>query len=139
MRCTPYTLLHRMHTLRRPPLVLAILCAALAACSKSESPTANPTENPTSNPTTPAVTTFDVYTPGNTFSPFSLRVTRGSTVRFNIYGENHNVIFGRGTYGAPTDINVVKDVVVSRQFSTTGSFSYSCTVHPGMTGEIVVM
>lgn len=127
MRCTPHTLLHRMHTLRCPPLVLAILCAALAACSKSESPTA------------PVVTTFDVYTPGNTFSPFSLRVTRGSTVRFNIYGENHNVIFGRSTSGAPTDINVVKDVIVSRQFSAAGSFSYSCTVHPGMTGEIVVM
>ena len=137
MRCTPHTLLHRMHTLRCPPLVLAILCAALAACSKSESPTAN--SDQTSNPTAPVVTTFDVYTPGNTFSPFSLRVTRGSTVRFNIYGENHNVIFGRSTSGAPTDINVVKDVVVSRQFSAAGSFSYSCTVHPGMTGEIVVM
>ena len=128
-----------MQTLRLPPLLLALFCVALAACSKSESPTANSTSDPASNPTTPVVTTFDVYTPGNTFSPFSLRVTRGSTVRFNIFGENHNVIFGRSTSGAPTDIIVVKDVVVSRQFSTTGSFSYSCTVHPGMTGEIVVM
>ena len=128
-----------MHAYRSPSRVLLILCAVLAACSKSESPTASSGSNSNSTPTGPTVTTFDVYTPGNTFSPFSLRVSRGSTVRFNIFGDSHNVIFDHATSGAPTDIVVVKDVVVSRQFSATGTFSYVCTVHPGMTGEIVVI
>ena|ERR1051325_8585081 len=82
--------------------------------------------------------TFDVYTPGNTFSPFSARVSVGTVVRFNIYGDDHNVIFSHTVAGSPADINVVRDQVVSRTFTTKGTFSYSCTVHPGMNGEIVV-
>jgi plastocyanin len=106
----------------------ALLGAALLGCSKGS------TTAPASN-----AAVADVYTPGNTFSPFSLSVPKGTTVRFNIFGENHNVIFDRAVSGAPTDINVVKDVIVTRQFTTGGTFSYLCTVHPGMTGEIVVM
>ena len=82
--------------------------------------------------------TVDVYTPGNSFSPFSTRVLAGAVVRYNIYGDDHNVIFSHAVAGYPADINVVKDVVVSRTFPTKGTFSYTCTVHPGMNGEIVV-
>lgn len=89
-------------------------------------------------PSAPAPTTVDVFTPGNNFSPFSARVTAGSVVRFNIFGDDHNVIFSRTVAGFPADINVVKDVVVARTFGTKGTFSYACTVHPGMNGEVVV-
>ncbi|MEO5568853.1 MAG: hypothetical protein ABIR92_10185 [Gemmatimonadaceae bacterium] len=81
---------------------------------------------------------LDVFTPGNTFSPFTATIPVGGTVRFNIFGDDHNVIFARATAGAPSDINIVKDVMVERAFSAVGTFPYSCTVHPGMNGEIVV-
>lgn len=86
----------------------------------------------------PAPAIVDVFTPGNIFSPFTATIPVGGTVRFNIFGDDHNVIFARSTTGAPADINIVKDVMVERAFSATGTFPYSCTVHPGMNGEIVV-
>jgi len=90
---------------------------------------------PTGGGTTGAV---DVFTPGNTFSPFSATVSVGGTVNFNISGTPHNVIFARNPSGAPADINVVNNVVVSRTFNTKGTFNYDCTVHPGMSGQVVV-
>ena len=89
----------------------------------------------TTEPEPPVV---DVYTPGNTFSPFSATIAVGGVVRFHIFGDEHNVIFEPNTPGAPANVNIVRDVVVERTFAAVGDFPYSCTVHPGMTGEIVV-
>lgn len=89
-------------------------------------------------PTPPAPPVVEVFTPGNTFSPFTANVTTGGIVRFNIFGDEHNVIFSHATPGYPADINVVRDVIVDRTFQVVGTFPYSCTVHPGMNGEIVV-
>jgi plastocyanin len=80
----------------------------------------------------------EVFTPGNTFSPFTANVSVGGVVRFHIFGDDHNVIFTPGTAGAPQDINVVRDVTVDRTFTKAGDYAYSCTVHPGMNGEIIV-
>ena len=107
--------------------ILLVTAVALPGCSAGGE-----------GPAGPASTTVDVFTPGNTFSPFSTRVTAGSTVRFNIFGDDHNVIFSHTVAGFPADINVVNGVVVARTFSSKGTFTYSCTVHPGMTGEVVV-
>jgi plastocyanin len=103
----------------------AVLVALMAAAGCSDA-------------TRPDPGVLDVYTPGNTFSPFTATIVVGGTVRFNIFGDDHNVIFTPGQAGAPADINVVRNVIVERIFSQTGDFAYSCTVHPGMTGEIVV-
>jgi plastocyanin len=88
--------------------------------------------------TRPEPGVLDVYTPGNTFSPFTANIAVGGKVRFNIFGDDHNVIFTPGQAGAPANVNVVRDVIVERSFTQAGDFPYSCTVHPGMTGEIVV-
>lgn len=89
-------------------------------------------------PTGTTTGSVDVFTPGNTFSPFSAVIAVGGTVNFNISGTPHNVIFSRTVTGAPADINVVNNVVVARTFSTRGTFPYDCTVHPGMSGQVVV-
>lgn len=95
--------------------------------------------------TSPSAGTADVFTPGATFSPFSASVAAGGTVNFHISrapdGDGHNVIFDHTVTGAPDDINIVntpEPTVVSRVFKTRGTFSYFCTVHPGMAGEVVV-
>ncbi|MEP6999039.1 MAG: plastocyanin/azurin family copper-binding protein [bacterium] len=93
---------------------------------------------PTGTTTTPGA--LDVFTPGNIFSPFSLTVPVGGSVNFNISGspEGHNVIFKKTVPGAPNDVNILITAKVSRTFNTKGTFAYDCTVHPGMTGEVVV-
>ena len=105
-------------------LALATLCL-VAACG-SDLPVTPGGANP-----------VDVFTPGNVFSPFSTMIVVGGSVRFNISGDQHNVIFSR-VAGAPPDVNVVQNIVVSRTFTTRGTFTYDCTVHPGMSGQVVV-
>jgi plastocyanin len=80
--------------------------------------------------------TFDVNTAGEDFLPTTLTIPVGATVRFNIVGE-HNALFA-AVQGAPPDIPVVTDTVVSRTFNTRGTFPYDCRIHSGMIGEIVV-
>lgn len=112
--------------------IAAFLVASLTACGGSAKDT----------PTSPPVTTLDVFTPGDAFSPFSASVAAGSTVNFHISkapdGTGHDVIFDASPAGAPANINVVADTVVARTFTARGTFGYTCTVHPGMSGEIVV-
>ena len=107
-------------------LLLLLAPTALAACGGEKTPTETP----------PTTTSAEVFTPGNTFSPFSTTISVGGTVTFRITGVPHNVIFS--TTGAPANVNVVSDANVSRTFTTKGTFPYDCTVHPGMSGQIVV-
>ena len=92
--------------------------------------------------TAPAADIVDVYTPGAVFTPFTAEVGVGGTVRFHMMrsadGDGHNAIFNKTPSGAPADVNIVVDSTVSRVFTTRGTFGYYCTVHPGMTGEVVV-
>ena len=82
----------------------------------------------------------DVYMPGNIYSPFITDIARTGTVTFYFPQDpdGHNVIFRKGAPGTPADIDILKNTVQSRQFNTAGTFSYDCTVHPGMTGIVVV-
>jgi plastocyanin len=80
----------------------------------------------------------DVFTPGNVFSPFRVTLAVGGTVRFHITGVPHNVVFAAGQAGAPANINLVSNVTIARVFPVRGSFAYDCTVHPGMSGQVVV-
>jgi plastocyanin len=93
-------------------------------------------------PVAPNDDVVDVYTPGSIFSPPTAEISVGGTVRFHMArapdGDGHNAIFSKAVPGAPDDINVVADTVVSRVFTTRGTFGYICTVHPGMAGEVVV-
>ena len=72
------------------------------------------------------------------FTPASVTITRGGTVTWsNGNGVAHNVTFAP-TAGAPTNTGNFSSGMVSRTFNTTGSYSYSCTNHAGMTGTVTV-
>jgi plastocyanin len=107
-------------------LLLPFVSMTMASCGGDSSPLGPP----------PTTTTAEVFTPGNTFSPFSTTIGVGGTVTFRITGVPHNVIFSAP--GSPANVNVVSNTDVSRTFSTRGTFPYDCTVHPGMSGQIVV-
>jgi plastocyanin len=116
--------------MRHPALIpFMALAIVVAACNDDE-------------PVAPNDDVIDVFTPGEIFTPFSAEITVGGTVRFHMSratdGLGHNAIFSKAVPGAPADVNVVVDTVVSRVFMTRGTFGYICTVHPGMAGEVVV-
>ena len=73
----------------------------------------------------------------NIFSPSTQQVARGGTVTWTFGARPHNVTFA-STAGAPANIETSTNTQASRQFGTAGTFPYECTVHPGMTGTIVV-
>ena len=88
-----------------------------------------------------AATKDTVYALPNTFVPNIVNISVGQAVTFVFAGaEPHNAIFRRSTNpaGSPTDILIVTNQVLSRMFSAKGTFNFDCTVHPGMTGQVVV-
>jgi len=73
-----------------------------------------------------------------TFTPTSLSVHAGDVVTFDFGSVGHNVFFD-ATNGAPADIGGTNaNVAVTRTFSAVGTYRYTCHIHPGMTGTIVV-
>ena len=95
----------------------------------------------TTTPPTSTNKTFDVFALSSAFSPNFLQVTPGDTVRFTIVpagnGEGHDVTFDAKA-GAPANIKVTLNAIITRVFTTRGTFHYNCFVHPGMSGDVVV-
>jgi plastocyanin len=79
-----------------------------------------------------------VNMPGDTFSPATTTIRVNERVAFVFPARAHNVIFEPGRAGAPQNIQQTANVIVQRQFTTTGTFPYDCTLHEGMSGEVVV-
>jgi plastocyanin len=73
----------------------------------------------------------------NTFTPTQATIRVGQSVLYDFPADQHNVIFAQRT-GKPADIPVTSGQSVSRTFGTAGTFPYDCTLHPGMSGQIIV-
>jgi plastocyanin len=78
-----------------------------------------------------------VTMPGFSFVPYQVTIRAGQQVYFEFPQTPHNVIFNRKP-GAPADIQETRNRSVARQFDVAGSFEYDCTLHPGMSGLVVV-
>jgi plastocyanin len=73
------------------------------------------------------------------YSPVQTDIALGGAVQFVFPSLAHNVFFRTSPPGAPADIpGEVSNQTVTRTFGTRGTFTYDCTIHPGMTGTIVV-
>jgi plastocyanin len=69
----------------------------------------------------------------NFFSPKSLTVSKRTTVKWSWKGRApHNVTF------RTVHSSTKRSGTYSLKFNRAGSFSYKCTIHPGMTGKITV-
>lgn len=76
-------------------------------------------------------------TSGDVFTPSSVAIARGGSVTWTFGTTIHNVTFG-GAAGAPGNIGNVSGTQESRTFPQAGNFAYSCTLHSGMNGQVVV-
>ena len=80
---------------------------------------------------------YAVTIAGMAFTPVTLTVTAGSTVTWtNNDNVVHNVTSTGGTFVSSGPISPGGTYLL--QFNTKGSFPYSCTIHPTMTGVIIV-
>jgi len=87
-------------------------------------------------PTTPGATTNAIDVKDNSFDPAATTVNVGTIVTWTWKGfQIHNVTFSQSSLGASSDQATGTHQVA---FPTAGTFSYSCTLHSGMTGAITV-
>lgn len=104
-------------------------------------PTPTPAPKPTPKPsgTTVKPKTVTVEMKDGTFSPQIVAITAGDTVVWkNVGTSNHTT---RGLRNGPLvwdSGNLAPGQTYSRTFTASGRFGYACSLHPGMTGEVVV-
>lgn len=86
---------------------------------------------------TPLVHAKEVTTGAASFNPSSETIPVNDSIFFTFGAVEHNVNFAAVT-GAPSNIGNTSNATVKRAFKTAGTFDYSCTIHAGMNGKIVV-
>ena len=151
---SPVTLRVSHRLASRAVMVAAASVFALAACGGSASSPASDAgtsgaATPAGSAATPAtaaatVAGADVTIPMvddpktvGAFQPVKVAIKAGQSVGWvNVSGQVHNVIFDDKTVGA-SDL-LQKGQTFKVTFSKAGTFKYSCTLHPGMDGEIDV-
>jgi plastocyanin len=122
---------------------LAICASACGGGGGSTGPSNNGANNGTgnngsnnNNTTVPPNTV--IARAGDTFDPASLTVGVGTTVSFVFEATGHNVTFSP-VGGRPADISGSNsNTTITRTFSQTGTFAYTCTLHAGMNGTVIV-
>jgi plastocyanin len=78
----------------------------------------------------------EVFIQNMAFSPSTITVATGTTITWtNKDGVAHTVTSTTGLFDSGT-INA--NGTYSHMFGTVGSFPYKCTIHPSMTGTIIV-
>ncbi|HEX9085772.1 MAG TPA: plastocyanin/azurin family copper-binding protein [Gemmatimonadaceae bacterium] len=83
------------------------------------------------------VSTTSVALRNIAFSPSAIQVAPGATVQFtNNDGIAHNVTFSDGSITGATDFSTGSRSVVLPV--APGTYAFHCTIHPGMTGSVLV-
>jgi plastocyanin len=129
------TTVNRMYKLHLiiPGLVIGLLIG-FAACAPAAEETQAPTEPPTDGGQA------EVAMRNTTFQPEEIAVAPGTTVTWtNEDSLQHTVT--SGTRGNPTELfdeTVPGGGSFSFTFEEPGTYEYFCSIHPGMSGVVVV-
>jgi plastocyanin len=112
--------------------LLAVL-SIVSSCSKS---TAYDTTTPTPPGSKGGPGTNEVWIQGMAFTPSTITVAAGTTIKWtNKDGVNHTVTSDTGVFDSGS---MGDGATFTFTFSTSGSFPYHCSVHPGMKATVVV-
>ncbi len=87
--------------------------------------------------TIPTAADVQVGANGNAFSPADTDILSGGTVTFSWNGVTHNVTW-QTTPATVQNITDRSTGSVGVTLNQTGTYSYHCTLHPGMDGTITV-
>lgn len=128
--------------MRTSRFAMAVLALALA-CGGGDAPSGTTGTGGTSGTTGTTGTTGGTGSTTNqivvndgSFTPPSTTVTPGTTVTWTWQGSAaHNVTFSNSAIGSSSTQTTG---TFSRSFPNAGTFNYSCTLHGGMDGTIVV-
>lgn len=114
--------------------LIAALLSAVVACSGGGYGTGPGTPPPPPPPPSHTV----VATNGLVFTPSTLHVNAGEQVTFSFGSVAHNVFFDAAN-GAPSNIDGNNaNTTTQRSFPTAGTYTYTCHIHPGMNGTVIV-
>jgi plastocyanin len=105
--------------------------------NKTTTPTDSPTATPAATYTaTPATTPMNVEVTINnlTFDPANVSITVGDTVVWkNVDKVEHQIKIAEAESTILTE-----GKTFSHTFNTSGTFNYTCTIHPSMKGTVIV-
>ena len=123
-------------------IVLAAAALSIViGCGSSYSPPAAPTPTPTPSPAPTPGTPVSIVNGASVqttraFAPSPVTVAVGGTVTWT-----NNDSTTHTSTGNNNDWNsgpIVPGASFSRTFASAGSFTYHCTIHPGMVGTVTV-
>jgi plastocyanin len=107
--------------------ILLVLTISNSCTKSSTDPTGGGTDQPGAN---------EVWMQGMTFNPSTLTVPVGTTVKWtNKASVTHNVTSATAVFSSGA---MDGGATFSFQFNTAGTYPYTCTLHPGMAGTIIV-
>jgi plastocyanin len=111
----------------------ATIAISLSADGVTEGSTASITVTRSPQPGANLVTTVGV-----TFSPSSITIAESDSVIWSFEGAVHNVTFSGATPAGGNIPDQPTGVAVARTFTVAGTYPYQCTIHAGMTGDVIV-
>ena len=113
--------------------VLALAVALVAGCS-SKSTSTTPTTPKTTPSTTPSSGGTNVTIVDFSFSPSTVTVAVGTKVTWTNSGSTAHTITGSDWDSG----QVQPGSTFTHTFNTAGTFDYHCSIHPTMTGKVIV-
>ncbi len=104
-------------------IILAIIFIISSSCSKSSNPQVTPGPN-------------EVIIQNSAYDPGTITVTTGTTVTWtNKDAITHTVTSNTGLFDSG---NISPNGTYPHTFTAAGSYPYHCTIHPYMTGTVIV-
>ena len=117
-------------------VLVSSLLTFTVACSGSDSAPSTPNPNPGGPSSSVTIPTGAEVLGNRAYAPDDLTVDVGSTVTWtNTDTVAHTSTADAGAWNSGT---VAPGGQFSRTFPTAGTFTYHCTIHPGMIGSVVV-
>ncbi len=100
----------------------------------------NPCPNPTAGPLVKAIESTGTINgnPNYYWSPKGITITRCTTVTWHNSGAMLHTVTTDTGQAVSFNINLAVAQNVTFTFSTTGNFTYYCTIHPWMKGYVLV-